>query len=49
MDYKRLYTMLFNEITDAIEHIECGDTDVAKEILIKAQQDAEDIYIEEEE
>ena len=49
MDYRRLYTMLFNSITDALECIENGDAEAAKAVLIKAQQNAEDIYIEGEE
>jgi hypothetical protein len=35
------YTLLFNAITDAIKELE-----ILKEKLIKAQQEAEEIYIE---
>ena len=44
-DYNKMYLLLFNAITDALEKIEgqnCGD---AKELLIAAQQKAEEIYI----
>ena len=45
MDYEKLYHLLFNAITDALEQMEsqnCGD---AKELLVAAQQKAEEIYI----
>ena len=48
MDFKKLYTMLFNSLTDAIELIETGDAEEAKAVLIAAQQKAEDAYIEDE-
>ena len=48
MDYQRLYTMLFNSITDAIELIEELDVKAARDLLIAAQQKAEDEYIETE-
>ena len=47
MDYQRLYAMLFNSITDAIELIEELDVKAARDLLIAAQQKAEDEYIEE--
>ena len=40
-DYKKMYLRLFNSVSDAIEHI-----DIASEILKKAQQDCEEIYID---
>jgi hypothetical protein len=48
-DYEKLYKILFNVLTDAIECAENGDFVRAKEILIGAQQAAEDVYIEAEE
>ena len=48
MDNRRLYTMLFDSITDAIELIEELDVKAARELLIAAQQKAEDEYIETE-
>lgn len=44
--FKKMYLLLFNRITDAIEALERGDTAQAKSILIRAQQDAEEVYIE---
>ena len=49
MDYKSLYFTLFNTLTDAIELLDNGNTDVAKELLIAAQQKAEDMFIEDNE
>ncbi|MBQ8830270.1 MAG: hypothetical protein IJ017_01580 [Oscillospiraceae bacterium] len=48
MDYKSLYFALFNSLTDAIELIDSGNAERAKDILIAAQQKAEDMYIGEE-
>ena len=44
-----MYLRLFNRITDAIEALEHGDAVQAKAILIRAQQDAEQQYMESEE
>ena len=44
--FKKMYLLLFNRITDAIEAIERGDAARAKTVLICAQQDAEELYIE---
>ena len=38
---KEMYTKLFNEVTDALEQVEA-----LKEKLVKAQQQTEEIYIE---
>lgn len=48
VNYQKMYTKLFNAITDAIESIQHGNSDTAKEILIKAQIETEDIYISED-
>ena len=47
--FKRMYLRLFNRITEAIEALEHGDAVQAKAILIRAQQDAEQQYMESEE
>ena len=47
-DYRKLYSILFNSITDALELLEQGNLETAKAILITAQQKAEDEYIGEE-
>lgn len=44
-DYMKMYSVLFNAITDALRAIENSQDD-AKEILMCAQQKAEEIYIE---
>jgi len=43
MDYKKAYYMLFNTITDCLEHL-----DSARTILITAQNETENLYIESE-
>ena len=48
MDYIKLYFHLFNAVTDAIEEITTGDVLTARDILIKAQQETEEIYMGEE-
>ena len=45
MDYKELYLHLFNAVTDAIGLISEQDCDEARQLLIKAQQDCEDMHI----
>ena len=45
MDYQKMYTTLFNAITDALSQIETQNYVDAKETLISAQQKAEEIYI----
>lgn len=49
VDYQKLYTLLFNAYTDAIEAMDRMNFGAAKDILIHAQQQAEDCYIEETE
>ena len=44
-DYEKMYHLLFNAITDALSQIETQNYGDAKEILISAQQKAEEIYI----
>jgi hypothetical protein len=46
MDYEKLYRILFNGITDALDVFEREGYQCAKEVLVKAQQAAEDYYIE---
>ena len=48
-DYQKMYTMLFNAVTDAIESIQHHNAAVAEKILIQAQQKAEELYIRAEE
>ena len=44
-DYEKMYHLLFNAITDALEQIEQQNFGSAKDLLIAAQQEAEEIYI----
>ena len=44
-DYEKMYHLLFNAITDALEQIEKQNFGSAKDLLIAAQQKAEEIYI----
>ena len=44
-DYDKMYSLLFNAITDALEQIEQQNFGSAKDLLIAAQQKAEEIYI----
>ena len=44
-DYQKLYTTLFNAITDALQKIDTLEVDEAQAILVQAQQKAEEMYI----
>lgn len=44
-DFERLYFRLFAAMADAAEALEQGDYDKARQLLIAAQQDAEEQYI----
>ena len=44
--FKKMYLLLFNRVIEAIEALESGDTRSARTILIRAQQDAEELYME---
>ena len=44
-DYQKMYSLLFNAITDSLEQFEKQNYGDAKELLIAAQQKAEEIYI----
>ena len=43
--FRQLYFLLFNRITDAIGKLDSGSAAQAKRILIRAQQDAETLYL----
>ena len=45
-DYQKLYTILFNACTDAVEAMDFG---TARTLLVRAQQEAEEQYISAEE
>ena len=44
-DYEKMYHLLFNAITDALEQIEQQNFGSAKDLLIAAQHEAEEIYM----
>ena len=44
-DYNKMYLLLFNAISDALEQMESQNYSNAKDMLIAAQQKAEEIYI----
>ncbi len=44
-DYQKMYTLLFNAITDALMQMEKQNYGSAKETLISAQQRAEELYL----
>ena len=43
--YRKMYYTLFNAITDALEELECANYGTAKQRLIRAQQDTEEMYL----
>ena len=44
-NYQKMYSTLFNAITDALIRIEKQNYGDAKDVLVAAQQAAEEIYI----
>ncbi len=44
--YKELYLHLFNAVTDGLAALEKGWSESARSLLIQAQQDCEERYIE---
>ena len=48
-DYQKLYTMLFNACTDAVEAMDRMDFGTARTLLVRAQQEAEERYLSAEE
>ena len=45
MPYQKLYTTLFNAITDALRLMDGDDLAGAKELLKRAQQATEELYM----
>ena len=43
--YRKMYTTLFNAVTDALELMEDRQFDAARRKLVAAQQEAEELYI----
>ena len=46
MNYEKMYHLLFNAITDALEQMEKQNLGSAKDLLTTAQQKTEAIYME---
>lgn len=49
MDYQKLYTTMFNAVTDALEELEALNIGKARELLKTAQIAAEEQYLEADE
>ena len=47
--YQKMYTTLFNAVTDALSAMEAQNYGEAQAILIAAQQQCEELYLNEEE
>ena len=45
-DYQAMYLHLFNRTTDAVTALEAMNIGQAKEILMQAQREAEELYME---
>ena len=46
MNYEKMYHLLFNAITDALEQMEKQNLGSAKDLLTTAQQKTKEIYME---
>ena len=46
MNYEKMYHLLFNAITDALEQMEKQNLGSAKDLLTTARQKTEEIYME---
>ena len=46
MNYEKMYHLLFDAITDALEQMEKQNLGSAKDLLTTAQQKTEEIYME---
>ena len=46
MSYEKMYHLLFNAITDALEQMEKQNLGSAKDLLTTVQQKTEEIYME---
>lgn len=46
MDYQPLYYKLFNAYTDVLEALNAQNYGQARELLIAAQQEAEELYLD---
>ena len=49
VNYQKLYFRLFAAVADAVEALEQNKSERAKELLIRAQQETEELYLSAEE
>ena len=47
-DYQKMYTLLFNACTDAVNHIDLQNFGMARQTLIDGQQAAEELYMQDQ-
>ena len=47
--YKKMYYFLFNRISQAVRAIDLGNLNLARNILCIAQQEGEELFLEDEE
>lgn len=47
--YKASYFLLFNSMTDAVKALDALNIGQAKDLLVRAQQAAEELFLEQEE
>ena len=47
-NYQKLYTKMFNAATDALEALDSLNIGLAKDLLRRAQQEAEEVYMNDE-
>ena len=45
-DYQKMYALLFNAATDALRELDAVNLGRTRAILIRAQQQAEEMYLE---
>lgn len=43
--YKKMYLFLFNKVSDAIGTLDAGEVGQARELLVSAQRQAEEMYL----
>lgn len=48
MEVQKPYLLLFNAVTDALKQLEQQNVGIARELLIHAQQEAEEIFLDED-
>jgi hypothetical protein len=44
--YQEMYHLIFNSVTDAIELLQKNDAEAARKLLIHAQQECEELFLD---